>query len=48
MKGAFRQLWHDMRSEAAHVSDAFGIVWGTIAVSLLLAGWGLKHQQIRR
>jgi putative ABC transport system permease protein len=50
MKEAFRQLWHDMRSQKLRTFlTLFGIVWGTTAVSLLLAfGVGLKHQQIRR
>jgi len=47
---AFRQLWRDMRSQKLRTFlTVFGIVWGTAAVSLLLAfGVGLKHQQIRR
>jgi len=50
MREAVRQLWHDMRSQKLRTSlTLFGIVWGTTAVSLLLAfGVGLKHQQIRR
>jgi len=50
MREAFRQLWHDMRSQKLRTFlTLFGIVWGTTAVSLLLAfGVGLKHQQIRR
>jgi putative ABC transport system permease protein len=50
MKEAFRQLWRDMRSQKLRTFlTVFGIVWGTAAVSLLLAfGIGLKHQQIRR
>ena len=50
MKEAFHQLWRDMRSQKLRTFlTVFGIVWGTAAVSLLLAfGIGLKHQQIRR
>jgi putative ABC transport system permease protein len=50
MKEAFRQLWRDMRRQKLRTFlTVFGIVWGTAAVSLLLAfGIGLKHQQIRR
>jgi len=50
MKEAFRQLWRDTRSQKLRTFlTVFGIVWGTAAVSLLLAfGIGLKHQQIRR
>jgi putative ABC transport system permease protein len=50
MKEAFRQLWRDVRAQRLRTFlTVFGIVWGTTAVSLLLAfGVGLKHQQIRR
>jgi putative ABC transport system permease protein len=50
MKDALRQLLRDMRSQKLRTFlTVFGIVWGTTAVSLLLAfGVGLKHQQIRR
>ncbi|HET7452196.1 MAG TPA: ABC transporter permease [Thermoanaerobaculia bacterium] len=50
MTEAFRQLWRDLRSQKLRTFlTLFGIVWGTTAVSLLLAfGVGLKHQQIRR
>jgi putative ABC transport system permease protein len=50
MKEAFRQLWRDLRAQKLRTFlTVFGIVWGTVAVSLLLAfGVGLKHQQIRR
>jgi putative ABC transport system permease protein len=50
MTEAFRQLWRDLRSQKLRtLLTLFGIVWGTTAVSLLLAfGVGLKHQQIRR
>ncbi len=50
MREAFRQLWRDTRSQKLRTFlTIFGIVWGTAAVSLLLAfGVGLKHQQIRR
>src|SRR5438552_18444187 len=50
MTEAFRQLWRDMRTQKLRTFlTVFGIVWGTAAVSLLLAfGIGLKHQQIRR
>lgn len=50
MSEAFRQLWRDLRSQKLRTFlTLFGIIWGTTAVSLLLAfGVGLKHQQIRR
>jgi len=50
MTEAIRQLWRDLRTQKLRTFlTLFGIVWGTTAVSLLLAfGVGLKHQQIRR
>jgi len=50
MTEAFRQLWRDLRSQKLRTFlTIFGIIWGTTAVSLLLAfGVRLKHQQIRR
>lgn len=50
MKEAFRQLWRDTRTQKLRTFlTLFGIIWGTVAVSLLLAfGVGLKKQQVRR
>ena len=44
-----RQLVRDLRSQRLRTFlTTFGIVWGTIAVSLLLAfGEGLHHQMIK-
>ena len=44
-----RQLIRDLRSQRLRTFlTTFGIVWGTIAVSLLLAfGEGLHHQMIK-
>jgi putative ABC transport system permease protein len=46
---ALRQLVRDLRSQRLRTFlTTFGIVWGTIAVSLLLAfGEGLHHQMIK-
>jgi putative ABC transport system permease protein len=46
MKDAFRQLYRDLKSEKLRTFlTVFGIVWGTVAISLMLAfGTGLhKH-----
>src|SRR4051812_969292 len=46
MKDVFRQLYRDLRSEKLRTFlTIFGIVWGTVAISLMLAfGTGLhKH-----
>lgn len=49
LKDVFRQLWRDMRSQRLRTFlTIFGIVWGTVAISLLLAfGTGLHRQMIR-
>ena len=43
IRDAFRQMWRDVRSQKLRTFlTVFGIVWGTVAVSLLLAfGKGL-------
>jgi putative ABC transport system permease protein len=48
-KDVFRQLLRDVRSQKLRTFlTVFGIVWGTVAVSLLLAfGGGLKRQLIK-
>ncbi len=47
-KDVFRQLIRDVRSEKLRTFlTVFGIVWGTVAISLMLAfGTGLHHQLI--
>ena len=49
LKDVFRQLWRDMRSQRLRTFlTIFGIVWGTVAISLLLAfGTGLHKQMIK-
>lgn len=49
LKDALRQLWRDTRSQKLRTTlTVFGLVWGTVAVTLLLAfGAGLKKQLIR-
>src|SRR5258706_2437483 len=49
IKDVFRQLFRDFRSQKLRTFlTVFGIVWGTVAVSLLLAfGGGLKKQLIK-
>jgi putative ABC transport system permease protein len=49
LKDVFRQLLRDFRSQKLRTFlTVFGIVWGTVAVSLLLAfGTGLKKQLIK-
>ncbi|MFI5120920.1 MAG: ABC transporter permease, partial [Thermoanaerobaculia bacterium] len=49
MKEVFRQLLRDVRSQKLRTFlTVFGIVWGTVAVTLLLAfGTGLKRQMIK-
>ncbi len=49
LKDVFRQLWRDMRSQKLRTFlTVFGIIWGTVAISLLLAfGTGLHKQMIR-
>ncbi|MEW6757645.1 MAG: ABC transporter permease [Acidobacteriota bacterium] len=46
---ALSQLWRDLRTQKLRTTlTTFGIVWGTVAVSLLLAfGQGLHKQLIR-
>jgi len=48
VRDAFRQMWRDIRSQKLRTSlTVFGIVWGTVSVSLLLAfGKGLQRQMI--
>jgi putative ABC transport system permease protein len=48
-KDVFRQLIRDVRSEKLRTFlTVFGIVWGTVAISLMLAfGTGLHHQLIK-
>ncbi len=49
MKDVFRQLFRDLRSEKLRTFlTIFGIVWGTVAISLMLAfGTGLHTQLIK-
>lgn len=49
LREVFRQLFRDMRSQKLRTFlTVFGIVWGTVAISLLLAfGTGLHKQLIR-
>src|SRR5512140_2505606 len=49
LKDALRQLARDVRSQKLRTFlTVFGIVWGTVAVTLLLAfGTGLKRQLIK-
>jgi putative ABC transport system permease protein len=48
VRDAFRQMWRDIRSQKLRTFlTVFGIVWGTVSVSLLLAfGKGLQRQMI--
>jgi putative ABC transport system permease protein len=48
LKDALSQMWRDVRSQKLRTFlTVFGIVWGTIAVTLLLAfGRGLQRQMI--
>ncbi len=49
LQAFFRQLWRDLVSQKLRTFlTVFGITWGTVAVSLLLAfGLGLQRQQTR-
>src|SRR5438128_2900154 len=49
LKDVFRQLIRDVRSEKLRTFlTVFGIVWGTVAISLMLAfGTGLHKQLIK-
>ena len=49
MKDVLRQLYRDVRNEKLRTFlTIFGIVWGTVAISLMLAfGTGLKKQLIK-
>jgi putative ABC transport system permease protein len=49
LKEVFRQLIRDVRSQKLRTFlTVFGIVWGTVAVTLLLAfGTGLKRQMVK-
>jgi putative ABC transport system permease protein len=46
VRDAFRQMWRDLRSQKLRTFlTVFGIVWGTVSVTLLLAfGKGLQKQ----
>ena len=48
LKDALRQMWRDVRGQKLRTFlTVFGIVWGTVAVTLLLAfGNGLQRQMI--
>ncbi len=48
IRDAFRQMWRDIRSQKLRTFlTMFGIVWGTVSVSLLLAfGKGMQRQMI--
>jgi putative ABC transport system permease protein len=48
LRDALRQMWQDVRSQKLRTFlTVFGIVWGTVSVSLLLAfGKGLQRQMI--
>lgn len=48
LRDALRQMWRDVRSQKLRTFlTVFGIVWGTVSVSLLLAfGKGLQSQMI--
>jgi putative ABC transport system permease protein len=48
VRDAFRQMWRDIRSQKLRTFlTVFGIVWGTVSVSLLLAfGKGLQRQMV--
>src|SRR6266850_5781571 len=48
LKDVFRQLYRDVRSQKLRTFlTVFGIVWGTVAVSLLLAFGRGFHRQLR-
>jgi len=49
IRNALSQLWRDLRTQKLRTTlTTFGIVWGTVAVSLLLAfGQGLHKQLIK-
>src|SRR5919206_5372832 len=49
LKDVFRQLIRDVRAEKLRTFlTVFGIVWGTVAISLMLAfGTGLKRRMIQ-
>jgi putative ABC transport system permease protein len=48
IRDAFRQMWRDLRSQKLRTFlTVFGIVWGTVSVTLLLAfGKGLQRQMV--
>jgi putative ABC transport system permease protein len=48
LKDALRQMWRDLRGQKLRTFlTVFGIIWGTVAVTLLLAfGRGLQRQMI--
>src|SRR5512132_1372013 len=49
LKDVFRQLFRDIRTEKLRTFlTVFGIVWGTVAISLMLAfGTGLHKQLVK-
>jgi len=49
IKDVFRQLWRDIRAEKLRTFlTVFGIVWGTVAITLMLAfGTGQKKQLVK-
>jgi putative ABC transport system permease protein len=49
LSDVFRQLWRDVRAEKLRTFlTIFGIVWGTVAISLMLAfGTGLHKQLVK-
>jgi putative ABC transport system permease protein len=49
LKEVLRQLFRDVRTEKLRTFlTVFGIIWGTVAISLMLAfGTGLKHRMIQ-
>lgn len=47
-RDAVRQMWRDVRSQKLRTFlTVFGIIWGTVSVTLLLAfGKGMQHQMV--
>jgi len=48
LRDAVRQMWRDVRSQKLRTAlTVFGIIWGTVSVTLLLAfGKGMQRQMI--
>src|ERR1700731_4542308 len=48
LRDAIRQMWRDLRSQKLRTFlTVFGIVWGTVSVTLLLAfGKGMQRQMV--